>query len=184
LTRSEATRIADPMNRITIVGCSGGGKSTLARAVGAALGLPVVHLDALFWRPGWVESDPEPFRAAVDRALAGERWVSDGTFTSVADICFARADTIVWIDQPIPLCLWRALWRSLTSLGRTRADLAPGCPEKIDFAFYHYIVTWNRSARQRLQTAIDVFGPRARLIRLRNDVEIAAWVSDLVPAVA
>ena len=172
------------MNRIAIVGCSGGGKSTLARALGAALGLPVVHFDALFWKPGWVESAPQPFHAAVDRALAGERWVCDGNFTSVADISLARADTIVWIDQPIALCLWRAVWRALTSLGRTRADLAPGCPERIDFAFYHYIVTWNRSARPRLQTAIDVFGPQARLIRLRNDREIAAWVSELAPAVA
>lgn len=172
------------MNRIAIVGCSGGGKSTLARALGAALDLPVVHLDALFWRPGWVESDPGPFRAAVDAALAGDRWVSDGNFTSVADISLARADTIVWLDRPIPLCLWRAIGRALSSLGRTRADLAPGCPEKIDFAFYHYIVTWNRAPRLRLQTAVDVFGPHARLICLRNGREIAAWIGEAVAAEA
>ena len=176
LTVERGAAIGDPMNRIAIVGCSGGGKSTLARALGAALGTPVVHLDALFWKPGWVESDPEPFRAAVEAALAGERWVSDGNFTSVADISLARADTIVWIDQAMPLCLWRAAWRALTQFGRTRADLAPGCPEKIDFAFYHYILTWNRAPRTRLQGAIDVFGRQARLIRLRNDREVAAWL--------
>ncbi len=170
------------MNRIAIVGCSGGGKSTLARALGAALGLPVVHLDALFWKPGWVESDPEPFRACVDAALAGKQWVSDGTFTSVADINLARADTIVWIEQSTALCLWRAFRRVLTSLGRTRADLAEGCPEKFDLAFYHYIATWNRLARPRLQSAIDVFGPHARLIRLSNDREIAAWLGEVLPA--
>jgi adenylate kinase family enzyme len=170
------------MNRIAIVGCSGGGKSTLARAVGAALGLPVVHLDALFWKPGWVESDPGPFRAAVDVALAGETWVSDGNFTSVADLSLARADTIVWIDQPIPLCLRRAVWRGLAGLGRTRADLAPGCPEKVDFAFYRYIATWNRLARPRLQRAVDGFGSRARLVRLRSDRAIAAWVDEVSAA--
>ncbi len=172
------------MNRIAIVGCSGGGKSTLARALGAALDLPVVHLDVLFWKQGWVESDREAFRAAVDAALAGERWVSDGNFTSVADIRFTRADTIVWIDQAIPLCLFRAVWRTLTSFGRTRADLAPGCPEKFDLAFYHYIVTWNRAARPRLQSAIAVFGPQARLIRLRNDRDIAMWIGEVVAASA
>ncbi|HLZ85256.1 MAG TPA: hypothetical protein VKQ54_16955 [Caulobacteraceae bacterium] len=170
------------MQRIAIVGCSGGGKSTLARAVGAALGLPVVHLDALFWRPGWVESAPEPFRAAVDAALAGDRWVSDGVFTSVAHINLARADTIVWLERPIPLCLWRAFWRALTSLGRTRADLAPGCPERIDLAFYHYILTWNRAPRARLQDAIDLFGRHARLIRLRDDREIASWMDEIAAA--
>ncbi|MDB5478961.1 MAG: putative topology modulation protein FlaR [Caulobacteraceae bacterium] len=167
------------MNRIAIVGCSGGGKSTLARTVGAALGLPVVHLDALFWKPGWVESDPEPFRAAVDVALAGERWVSDGNFTSVADLSLGRADTIVWIDQPMPLCLSRAIWRGLTGLGRTRADLAPGCPEKIDFAFYRYIVTWSGAPRTRLQGALDRFAPHAPLVRLRSDRAIAAWVGQV-----
>ena len=169
------------MDRIAIVGCSGGGKSTLARALGAALGLPVVHFDALFWKPGWTESDRESFRAAVGDALAGERWVSDGNFTSVADISLARADTIVWIDRPTALCLWRALWRALTQFGRTRADLAPGCPEKIDLAFYHYIATWNRLARPRLQEAIDTFGPHARLIRLESDRAVAAWLSETAP---
>jgi adenylate kinase family enzyme len=165
------------VKRIAIVGCSGGGKSTVARALGSALGLPVVHLDALFWQPGWVEPERAPFHAAVDAALAGDRWVCDGNFTSVACFSLARADTIVWLDRPTALCLRRALWRALTSYGRTRADLAPGCPEKIDFAFYRYILTWNRLARPRLQAAIDAFGAQARLIRLRNDREISGWLA-------
>ncbi len=44
------------MKRLAIVGCAGAGKSTLARLLGQILGLPVFHLDALFWRPGWVET--------------------------------------------------------------------------------------------------------------------------------
>jgi nucleotidyltransferase substrate binding protein (TIGR01987 family) len=169
--------MANTMNRIAIIGCSGAGKSTLARAVGARLGLPVVHLDALFWKPGWVESDQESFRAAVDQALAGQRWVSDGNFTSVADIRFSRADTIVWIDPPITLCLWRAIRRAVTDFGRTRADLAPGCLEKIDFAFYGYILGWNRVTRPRVHGAIDAFGSHASLVMLRSDREVAAWMS-------
>jgi adenylate kinase family enzyme len=165
------------VKRIAIVGCSGGGKSTLARALGPALDLPIVHVDAVFWQPGWTESDRETFRAALDAALSGDRWISDGNFPSVADITLARADTIIWIDQPIALCLWRAVWRALTAYGRTRADLAPGCPERIDFAFYHYILTWNRSSRPRVEIAIDSFGAHAELIRLRSDREIAAWLA-------
>ena len=166
------------MKRIAIVGCSGGGKSTLARALGPALGLPVVHIDTVFWKPGWTEPDRDMFRAAMDAALSGDQWVCDGNFTSVADITLARADTIVWVDQAIALCLRRAIWRGVTGFGRTRADLAPGCPEKIDFAFYHYILTWNRSARPRMQSAIDAFGRQARLFRLTTDREIAAWLAE------
>jgi adenylate kinase family enzyme len=165
------------MKRIAIVGCSGGGKSTLARALGAKLGVPVVHLDALFWKPGWVESERDAFRAAVTEALAPEAWISDGNFTSVADIRFALADTIVWLDQPTALCLWRAFWRAITQFGRARADLAPGCPEKIDPEFYRYILTWNRDARPRLQEAIDSFAPHAELVRLTSDRAAAAWLA-------
>jgi adenylate kinase family enzyme len=165
------------MVRIAVVGCSGGGKSTLACALGRRLGLPVVHLDTLFWKPGWVESDLAPFRAAVDEAAGGERWVMDGNFTSASPLRFARADAIVWVDQPRLLCLWRAVWRSVTAFGRVRADLAPGCPEKLDLAFYRYIWTWNRATRPKMDAAIATHGARARLVRLRNDREIAAFLA-------
>jgi hypothetical protein len=141
-------------------------------------------MDTVFWQPGWMESKPEPFRAALGAALTGERWVCDGNFPSVADITLARSDTIVWVDQAIVVCLWRAVWRALTQFGRTRADLAPGCPEKIDFAFYRYILTWNRLSRPRLEAAIEQFGRHAPLIRLRSDREITAWLDETATAVS
>jgi adenylate kinase family enzyme len=166
------------MDRIAIVGCSGGGKSTLARALGVRLGLPVVHLDTLFWKPGWVESDLASFRSAVDAAACGERWVMDGNFTSASRLRFQRADTIVWVDQPRLVCLWRAVWRAVTAFGRVRADLAPGCPERIDLAFYRYIWSWERVTRPKMEQAIAVHGAGARLVWLTNDSQIAAFVDD------
>ncbi len=167
------------MQRVTIIGCSGGGKSTLARAVGARLGLPVIHLDALFWKPGWTESDPVEFRASVEAAAAGERWVIDGNFVSFGRTFFERADTIIWIEQQMLVCLWRAIWRALTGFGRSRSDLAPGCPEKIDLVFYRYIWSWNRATRPRMQAAIDAFAPQTPLFRLSNDAQVRAFVAGL-----
>jgi adenylate kinase family enzyme len=179
LTRLPGAAIPPAMQRIAIVGCSGGGKSTLARALGERLGLTAVHLDTLFWKPGWVESAPAPFRAAVDQAASGERWVMDGNFTGASPLRFARADTIVCLDQPRLVCLWRALWRAVSAFGRVRADLAPGCPEpRIDLAFYRYIWTWERVTRPKVERAIAAHGAGARLIRLRGDREIAAFADD------
>jgi adenylate kinase family enzyme len=173
------TSHAPPMNRIAIVGCSGAGKSTLAREIGARVGLPVVHLDSLFWKPGWVESDREEFRILVERAAAAERWVMDGNFTTASASRFARADLIVWIQLPMWVCLWRAFWRAASAFGEVRPDLAPGCPEKIDFAFYAYIWSWNRATSPKMRAAIAAHGARARLIVLRSDSEIAAFVRSL-----
>jgi adenylate kinase family enzyme len=169
------------MQRIAIVGCSGGGKSTLARALGERLGLPVVHLDTLFWKPGWVESPIEEFRPRVEAAAAQERWIIEGNFTSASALRFARADTVIWIDLPILLCLWRAVRRVLLDYGRSRADLSPGCPERFDLEFYRYIWTWNRVTRPKMARALAEFAPNARRVHLASDGAKARFLADLEP---
>ncbi len=168
-----------PLKRICVVGCSGAGKSQLARALGARLGLPVVHLDVLFWRPGWTESEPAAFHERTAGALAGERWITDGNFTAVADLSLARCDTILWLEQPTLLCLWRAFARALQGHGRDRPDMAPGCAEKIDPAFYGYILSWRSGPRRRLERAIAEHGAGARLVRLKGDRGVAEFLDGL-----
>lgn len=88
----------------------------MARALGAKLGLPVIHLDTLFWKPGWVEGDPIAFRAAVDTTAVAERWLSDGVRTPY-----------LWLEPPTPLCLWRVVRRALmdrASSGKTSRPAA------------------------------------------------------------
>ncbi|HXV01702.1 MAG TPA: hypothetical protein VG166_14510 [Caulobacteraceae bacterium] len=169
------------MRRIAIVGCSGGGKSTLALAIGKRLGLPVIHLDNLFWKPGWTESTLEEMRPKVDAAAAGEAWVIEGNFTGASALRFARADTVIWVEPPIWLCLWRAFARMLLAFGTTRPDLAPGCPERFDLAFYRYILSWNRVTRPKMADALAKVAPRARLVRLASDEATRAFLADLRP---
>ncbi|HWA63748.1 MAG TPA: hypothetical protein VG939_20400 [Caulobacteraceae bacterium] len=163
------------MERIAIIGRSGGGKSTLARRLGARLGLPVVHLDVVYWRPGWVKSEAGPFRERLAEALAGGRWITDGNFMSTADLHLARADLIVWVDQPRTLCVRRAIWRALTERGGRRADMAEGCDEKFDPTFYRYIWDWDRKTRPMVEATIAALAPRTPLVRLTSDAEIAAF---------
>lgn len=170
------------MNRIAIIGCSGGGKSSLARRLAAKTGLPVVHLDVLFWRPGWTESDDDSFRARLTQSLEGGRWICDGNFSRVGDLHFAGAELIVWVDQARGLCLRRALWRAIRERGGTRADMAPGCEEKIDFQFLRYIWDWNRDTRPRIEAAIAQHAPATPMVRLTTDVEIARWLESVGPA--
>jgi len=166
------------MERIAIIGCSDGGKSSLARRLGERLGLPVIHLDVLFWRPGWIESEDDPFRRRLARALAPGRWVADGNVPRLAaDLHLAQAQLIVWIDQPRLLCLWRVFWRALTERGGRRADMAEGCDERIDLDFYLYVWRWNADTRPAIEAAIALHAPRTPTVRLRSDREIAAWLT-------
>ena len=110
---------------------------------------------------------------------AGERWVIDGGFTTgSAAERFARADIAVLFDLPRRVCLWRAIRRYFAYRGETRPDLAPGCPEKFDLAFYRYIWSYRRNTLPKVERFIaDHF--RGRLVRIRHDRDAAAFLAGL-----
>ena len=83
------------MERIVIIGCGGAGKSTLARQLGEKLDIPVVHLDKLFWRPGWVQVSKEEFDKLHREALAREKWIMDGNFDRTMEERITRSDTVI-----------------------------------------------------------------------------------------
>lgn len=166
------------MRRVLIVGNSGAGKSSLARRLGEKLGLPVVHLDVLFWKPGWTESDDDEFHARIADYQGTDAWISDGNFGGSWHLRMPAADTIIWLDQPPWLCLLRAMWRVVHYRDGTRPDMAEGCRESVDFKFYHFILTYNRTVRPRLEKALAEHGAHARIVRLRSDREIDAFVAN------
>src|SRR5687767_8178275 len=86
--------------RVMIVGNGGAGKSTLARALGERTGLPVVHLDALYWQPGWVEPPREEWRATQRQQLAGSDWIADGNYGGTMEERLRLADAVVLLDHP------------------------------------------------------------------------------------
>lgn len=111
-----------PMNRISIVGSGGAGKSTLARSLSLRLGLPHTELDSLYWQPDWQPAALETFRAAVAELARQPRWIICGNYSSASDLVLARADTVIWLDYPLLLILWRLLGRTLRR-ARTGEDL-------------------------------------------------------------
>lgn len=134
-------------NRILIIGPSGAGKSWLAAQMGARLGLPVIHLDQVYWRPGWTALDRATWRAELAALAAGERWIMDGAFPSSMDVRLPRAELVIWLDLPRRVYFPQALLRTVRHYGRVRPDLAPGCPERLDWAFFRDWV-WTYPARR------------------------------------
>jgi adenylate kinase family enzyme len=165
------------MNKVLVLGCSGAGKSTLALQIGEILGLPVVHLDQHYWRSGWQEPDRETWEREVAALICQPQWVMDGNFGGTLPARLAAADTAILLDFPTWRCLGRVLRRVMGSLGRTRPDMAPGCPERLDFAFLIYVCRYRRQDRHRHLAAIRQFG--GELITLRRPAEVAAFVAAL-----
>ena len=111
--------------RINIVGTTGSGKSVLAQKVASSLHWPYIELDALFWLPNWTPAPRELFRTRVAEALQGDAWVVAGNYSTARDLIWARADTVVWLDYPLPLVLWRLLRRTVRRV-TTREELWAG----------------------------------------------------------
>ena len=137
------------MERIVIIGCGGAGKSTLARQLGEKLDIPVVHLDKLFWKPGWVQVTQEEFDILHTQELAKEKWIMDGNFNRTMPQRIARCDTVIYLDFSRFACLLGVLKRVLTTYGTVRPDMGEGCPERIDFEFLKWVWNYNKDKRER-----------------------------------
>lgn len=146
------------LDRLMIIGGPGSGKSTLARELAGRLDLPVIHLDTLYWQPGWVQSERAAFNARVLREIDNDAWIIDGNYSATWPERAARADAIIFLDVPTARRLWRIFWRNLIHFGRTREDLAPGCPERLDIPFWKYAYDYRLERRNK---AIDFCMQRA-----------------------
>ena len=136
------------MERILIIGCGGAGKSTLARKMGEKLGIPVVHLDKLFWKPGWVESLPEEIDAKIQAELGKSQWIMDGNYNRTLQERVKYCDTIIYLDFSRIACLMGVVKRVLTTYGTVRPDMGEGCPERFDPEFLKWVWNYNKNKRE------------------------------------
>ena len=159
--------------RILIIGSSSAGKSTLSRMLALRWGLPLHHLDILFWNDGWLPTPKPEFREALKAILEEPEWIMDGNFDSSLELRAHYADLIIFLDFPNWLCLSRVMRRVWKYHGLTRPDMAIGCPEKIDFKFARWIWRYPKDARPGVldllqKTKVDV-------IVLKTPREVEGW---------
>ncbi len=177
--------ILNDVLRISVVGNSGSGKTTLAAALSAVLDIPHLELDSVFHQPGWVPLDDEEFRRRAAEFAAGERWVTDGNYSRVQDLIWARADTVVWVDPPRSRVMRRVIWRTLRR-AVLRSELWNGNrepwanflradPEQSVIAW-----AWTRHhpTRRRYERAMtDPANAHLTFIRLRTPGEVTAFIA-------
>jgi len=167
------------MQRVLVIGIPGAGKSTFSQALADRTGLPLVHLDKEFWRPGWVETPRPEWRTRVAELVAGERWVMDGNYAASLDLRLPRADTVVWFDYPTARCLVRVLRRIASTHGQVRADMAQGCPERLDWEFLRYVLAFNRVERPKVVAALARYGGHIDPVVFRRDGEVTRFLERL-----
>lgn len=172
-----------------MIGSSGSGKTTVARAIAEALDLTYVELDSLFHQPGWQKKPDPEFREEVSQLIAGERWVVDGNYTShgVADIVWPRADAVVWLDPSRPVIMRRVVGRTLRRV-TTREELWNGNREPWTNLYsrdpYKNIIVWAwtrfEGTREKYQRMlVDGTWDHLQVVRLRTAGQTKAFLAGL-----
>lgn len=122
-----------------IIGSCGAGKSTLSRQLHQKTGIELIHLDQAYWKPNWIETEPDIWDNTVRELVKKESWIIDGNYGGTMDIRLQTADTIIFLDRSRWLCLYRVLKRIIMNYGKPRADMNEGCNERFDWGFLIYV---------------------------------------------
>lgn len=182
--------------RIVVIGNTSSGKSTLAARLAQGLGVPFVELDALNWEPNWhslAEHDPEEFERRIREATAGDGWVVAGSYSSFSErIFWPRLETVVWLDLPLRLVLWRVIrrswkrWRSKELLwGTNRENFWKHWMVWSPDSLLYWAVTTHRRKRERyLRYMAEPRWAHIRWVRLTSPAEVEAFTHSVERALA
>lgn len=162
------------MRKVLVIGSSGAGKSVFAARLARRTGLPLIHLDAIYWKPGWVPTPRDEWTRTVDDLLARDAWIMDGNYAGTLDRRLAACDTAVFLDFPRALCLWRAIERRVVHRGRSRPDMTPGNRERLTWEFV-------RSRLPGVLAKLGALRPDQRAVILRSDGDAERFLRTLPP---
>ena len=169
------------MQRVLVIGSGGSGKSTIAARLGELLNLEVNHLDKFYWRAGWVEPAPEEWIKMFTELIDKDSWVIDGNYSGTLDLRIEKSDTIVFMDMPRVLCLWRIIRRFLIYRNGTRPDMAEGCRESLNFEFVSWVWNYPRRSRPKVIRLLAEHADGKEIVWLRSRNEVQKFLSELKP---
>jgi len=186
----------DPLNtlagceRILVVGRTGSGKTTLARELAAAIGVPHIELDSLYFGPDLSTAPVPVLRERTRAAVAAERWVTDGNKRSVRDLVWKRADTIIWLDYPVYVSLSRLARRARRRASTLSAEAArsgrPAALPRQLLAAARGVLTALRSHRGQRRDYPRMFAEPANehlaVARLRSPRATREWLAQVAEA--
>jgi adenylate kinase family enzyme len=166
------------MKRILILGSGGAGKSTFARQLAAVLKIELIHMDVLYWLPGWREPSKEEWRRIVAETVKQDSWLMDGNFTGSLDIRLPACDTVIFLDAPRLVCIWRVLKRVMLFSKYGRPDMAEGCPERFDWKFMLYLWGYPTQVKPRIQKLINLHCEGKKVVWLKSKEEMNRFLAE------
>ena len=133
------------MKKIIVIGCPGSGKSTFSRALHKKIGIPLFHLDTMYWNADKTTVEKSVFLERLSAVLEKEEWIIDGNYASTMDMRMAECDTVIFLDYPLDVCLDGIRERH----GKPRSDM-PWIETEEDAEFIEFIKKFNEQQRPQV----------------------------------
>lgn len=165
------------MRKILVIGSGGAGKSVFAIQLGELLNIEVLHLDKFYWRPGWIELPKAEWLRMVKQLLERDSWIMDGNYSGTLDIRLEGCDTVIFLDMPRLLCLWRVLKRAIMYRNKSRPDMTEGCREKLNLEFILWVWNYSRRTRPKVVEMLKSNSQRKKIVWLRSDSEVESFLA-------
>lgn len=165
------------MRKVLVIGSGGAGKSTFARRLGQVTGLEVIHLDSVYWHPGCVETPKDVWRETVGELLRRDSWIIDGNYSGTLAQRVAACDTVIFLDTPRAVCLWRVLKRWVLHRNGGRPDMGEGCREKLNFEFIRWVWGYPTRTRPKVTNMLAEHSRGKRVVRLRSQSEVEEFLA-------
>ena len=159
--------------KILVLGCPGSGKSTFARRLQAKTGLPLVHLDNVWWRADGTHISREEFDRVLDGLLAGEKWVMDGDYSRTYEVRLRAADTVIFLDYPEDVCMAGVAAR----VGQDRPDM-PWTEATLDPELVAMVRNYARDNRPTINALLDKY-PDKQAVIFTSREEADRWLAEL-----
>lgn len=143
------------MKKVIVIGCPGAGKSTFARKLNKATGLPLYYCDLLFYNADKTTVSKEVFDERLKSIISTDRWIIDGNYQRTLPMRFDACDAVFFLDYPMSLCLENAEKR----IGKPRVDM-PWVEDFFDAEFRQYIIDFEKNKRGQI---IDLISSHPQL---------------------
>lgn len=173
------------MKRISIIGCPGAGKTTFSRELSQSTGLPLMHLDFMYHDQTYTyQTDKDSWRARVLNEIEKRQWIIDGNYKSTFDIRLSRSDTIIFLDYPTYVSIWRAIvsiWRAIKRRvhfhKKVREDMPPTWKERLSWDLFLFILRFNYSIAPHMRQLLKSYTDKDVVV-LRNPSKANKYLKD------
>ena len=171
-----------PTKKIAIIGNAGSGKSVLSKKLQPIFKLPVYHLDQYFWKPGWIEPDPQEYKQIHDAICNKEEWIIDGMNLRLLDYRASQADMIIFLNLPRAICFWRIFKRTYHYYGTVTPSSAPECNERVNRAYFKFLKwVWNFKNRypNKINEILKQYSSTKKIYILKSQKEIDQFIEKI-----